>query len=95
MSTGRGCGSNTCRIRPRMAQLAKRIASVVNAARQQFADGIRCLIAVSPFVSRDLDHDFDHWQNGFAALVEQALITVPGVTVLELEEARSIGQERP
>ena len=74
-------------------QVARRAAGVLQAARQQFAGGIRCLVAVAPFLSRDLAHDYDHWQNGYAALVEQALLTVPGVAVLEVDEARAIGRE--
>lgn len=61
--------------------------------RRQFPDGIKQIIGVGPFLSRNLLHGFDHLQAGFAQLLEQALVREAGVAVIEVAEARAIGAE--
>ncbi len=74
-------------------ELAAKCRPIVAEVRRHFAGGIKQIIGVTPFVSRNLTHDYDHLQAGYACLLENALWIQPGVAVLETEEARAIGQE--
>jgi len=77
----------------RAREIAERAAAIVRKTQTRFSDGIRWMAAVPRFVSRDLDHRYDHLQAAYAALVENALRRVPSVAVVELEEAQSIRRE--
>ncbi|MEI8373532.1 MAG: hypothetical protein WCJ35_11960 [Planctomycetota bacterium] len=74
-------------------EAAKALVATVEAARQQFPKGVEQVIGVTHFVSKNLTHDDDHFQAAYACLLERALVSSPGVAVLEFEEARAIGQE--
>src|SRR5207249_7319717 len=74
-------------------RLAREAAQAVEETQQRFARGVERIIAVMPFVSRNLTHDFDHQQSGYAVLLQSSLADTPGVAVLEVEEARQIQQE--
>ncbi|MFM9961812.1 MAG: CsgG/HfaB family protein [Planctomycetaceae bacterium] len=77
----------------RADKLADEIALATADTRKKFARGVERIVAVSPFLSKNLTHEFDHLQFGFAALLGQGLSERPGVAVLEIEEARAIGEE--
>ena len=77
----------------RLDRLAGELADAVTDTRKKFARGVERIVAVSPFLSKNLTHEFDHLQFGFAALLGQGLSERPGVAVLEIEEARAIGEE--
>lgn len=66
---------------------------LVDDTRRRFASGIRQLIGVTHLLSKNLVHDYDHLQTGYAHLLEAALVSFPGVATVELEEARAIGRE--
>jgi hypothetical protein len=74
-------------------ELVRDIVGIVQATRRRFAGGIRQIVGVTHFVSKNLTHDFDYYQAGFAHLLESALIAPPGVAVIETEEARAISEE--
>ncbi|HLQ43717.1 MAG TPA: CsgG/HfaB family protein, partial [Planctomycetaceae bacterium] len=74
-------------------RLVQDMVGSVEETRQQFAHGVERIVAVSPFLSKNLTHEFDHLQFGFAALLGQSLSERPGTAVLEIEEARAIGEE--
>ena len=76
-----------------MTDSAKSIVRIVESVRTRFADGIRQMIGVTHFVSKNLTHDYDHLQAGFAYLVESELMRERGVAVIETEEARAIAEE--
>jgi hypothetical protein len=59
----------------------------------RFEAGVKQIIGVSYFVSRNLVHDYDRLQAGYANLLSSALSSSPGVAVIEIEEARSIRLE--
>lgn len=61
--------------------------------RDRFRNGVERVIAVSPFLTKNLSHDFDYLQYAFSALLGQALSQNRGVAVLEIEEARAISSE--
>ena len=72
------------------------VAGVVKAAKQtreRFAGGIRNTVGVLPFLSDDLAHDFDHLQLGLCRLLQEELLSVAGIAVIEVEEARAISAE--
>jgi hypothetical protein len=70
------------------------VAKALKRVRKRFADGIRCTVGVLPFVSDDLTHEFDQLQMGLCRLLQESLFGIPGVAVIEVEEARAIAQER-
>jgi hypothetical protein len=72
---------------------ARHVAKVVGDTRARFPAGITLLLAVPNFVSRNLIHDFDTLQAGYAGLLAGTLSLQQGTTVLEIEEARSIVRE--
>jgi len=74
------------------AALSLQCETVVRETRQHYAKGVRHLIAVTPFLSKNFTHDYDHLQAGYKGLVENALSVYPGVAVLEIDEARAIPQ---
>lgn len=61
--------------------------------QRHFRDGMKHLIAVLPFESNNLVHDFDALQTAYPALLQSALMRVPGVAVLETDEAHTIRGE--
>src|SRR5712691_143191 len=76
-----------------LEQLVQDVAGAVDETRKRFAHGVERIVAVSPFLSKNLTHEFDHLQFGFAALLGRSLSERPGTAVLEIEEARAIGEE--
>ncbi len=74
-------------------QLADKVAQLVLQTRRHFSGGIRQLIGVPHFVSKNLTYEHNHLQAGYAHLIENALASVPGVAVIETEEAQAIGRE--
>lgn len=77
----------------RLDQVVTSLAAEIERTRMKFARGVEQIIAVSPFLSKSLTHEFDHLQFGLAGLLGQALSEQPGTAVLEIEEARTIGIE--
>jgi hypothetical protein len=77
----------------RLEPACRSCAAAVDHTRQQFSEGVRQVIAVTPFLSKNLVHDCDHLQAGQAYLLQSALIGYPGVAVVETEEARAIRRE--
>ncbi len=67
--------------------------SMINDVRRQFPTQIQYIVGVSPFLSKNLTREYDRMQVAYARFLEQALLTVPGVAVLEFEEARAIQRE--
>lgn len=74
-------------------ELARLCEQLAIETRTQYAGGVRELVAVTPLLSKNLTRDFDHLQTGYAALLGRAISQVPGTAVVEIEEARAIGQE--
>jgi len=73
--------------------LAATVAARVLETRERFSGGIRQVLGVPAFVSRNLTHDYDRFQAGYANLLAGALMSLPGVAVIETAEAREIGRE--
>jgi hypothetical protein len=76
-----------------LARTARSVAAEMDRVRVHFADGIRLVIGVTPFVSRNLEHQHDHWQCRYAELLSNSLAGQPGVAVIEVDEARAILKE--
>jgi hypothetical protein len=77
----------------KLPDLSKRCAEIVGKVSEQFAGGIRQIVGVSPFMSKNLVHDYDALQAAFAMLLEAGIIVRPNTAVIEIEEARAIGRE--
>lgn len=75
-------------------QAARRVTSQLGRVRQHFAGGVKLLIGVPPFLSQNLEHDYDHLQSRWSGLLGNALSLSPGVAVVEVEEARAIVKEQ-
>jgi hypothetical protein len=73
--------------------LARTIVGRIAETRQRFSGGIRQVFGVPAFVSRNLTHDYDRLQLGYANLLAGALMSLPGVAVIETAEARQISRE--
>jgi hypothetical protein len=69
------------------------LTTIVGETLGRFSSGVKQIIGVSYFASRNLIHDYDHLQGGYANLLGNALSTVPGIAVIEIEEARAIRLE--
>jgi len=66
----------------------------ITQALAKHAEAITEIYAVPPFVSNDLMRHNDALQTGYARLVEQALLDQQGLVVVELAEARALGNEQ-
>lgn len=92
----RGIRLTTVYLSAEKAQLESTGAAVCKAARDtlaRFADGVSQIVAVSPFVCKNIVHSHDYLQSGFAELIRTGCLALPGVAVVELNEARAIRQE--
>ncbi len=67
--------------------------AAVDRVRRRFPAGVKQVVGVSHFVSKNLVHHYDHRQAGYGYLLQHALALQPGTAVLEIEEARAIAQE--
>lgn len=74
-------------------EICDHCARVIRQSLRHFDQGIRYLIGVPSFVSRNLTREHDSFQEAYASLVQAALLQTPGVAVLELVEARAIADE--
>ncbi len=72
---------------------ARKALALIASALRKYAETIREVYAVPPFLSRDLGHQNDHLMSAYAKLVEQVLLAQPGVLVVEIEEAETIARE--
>jgi hypothetical protein len=64
------------------------------AAVRRFAGGVRRVVAVPDFVSRDLTFDRAFLQSDYPELIRAACRREPGVAVVAVDEARAIAAER-
>lgn len=76
-----------------LEQIASQCAEWVRRVRQRYAGGVRRIVAVAPLVSENLTHDYDYLETAYARLLQSSLLSMPGVAVLEIEEARHIAEE--
>jgi hypothetical protein len=74
-------------------KIAEECATVVQTTRKKFTGGIRHIVCVTPFLSKNFTHKHDHLQYGYASLLKSSLSDLPGVALVETEEARAIGDE--
>ena len=72
------------------------VTALLTAAREgikKHATKVTEVVAVPPFVSRDLSTEHDHLKAALARVAEQAAQARPGVQTLELEEAQALAKE--
>lgn len=75
-------------------RVAERCTTVVRTTRKRFVGGIRHIVCVPPFLSKNFTHKHDHLQLGFASLLKGSLSDLPGVALVETEEAKAVGLNR-
>ncbi len=73
--------------------IATRCATAVDATIAHVGGGLKYVIGVTPFLSKDDDYQHAHLQQAYSQLLQQALLSVPRVAVIEIEEARAIANE--
>ncbi len=73
---------------------ADRVTEIITEIREKYADGIKQIIGVVPFVSKNFVHDYDYLQASYAYLLQNKLAELRGVAVLEVEEAKAIREEK-
>jgi hypothetical protein len=76
-----------------LAEMCNQFAAVIRTTLGSLSRDVRCLVTVPPFPSQNLTRTYDSLQDGYALLLQMALIEMPGVAVLEVDEARSIRDE--
>ncbi|MBU1909235.1 MAG: hypothetical protein KJ726_04230, partial [Verrucomicrobia bacterium] len=69
------------------------IVAEIRSALSRFPDGIRTIVTVPDFISRDLGFDHSHLQADLADLLREILLQKQGLAVVEINEARSIAVE--
>lgn len=76
-----------------LGRIVERIKGAVLDTRKSYPQGVQQVVGVAPFVSRNLTHEFDYLQRRYAYQLQQTLAAVPGVAVMETEEALAIQNE--
>ncbi|NLX24270.1 MAG: hypothetical protein GXY55_21690 [Phycisphaerae bacterium] len=69
------------------------VAGMVDRVINQYASGLLRVVAVPPFVSDNISHEYDPLRTRFAHVVESALALYPGTAVLEFDELQAIRRE--
>ena len=69
------------------------IAPLVQSVQKRFPQGLKQVLAIPPFLSRNLVQDYDALQSRYAQLLAGRLMLEEGVAVIESEEARAIARE--
>lgn len=77
----------------KLEKTCQALTEIVGETLERFRDGVKQIIGVSYFASKNLVHDYDHLQTGYANLLGNALSSLPGIAVIEIEEARAIRLE--
>ena len=72
---------------------AARLEELVAAGLARHGEAIREIYAVPPFVNDDLGLGHDHLKEAYAKVLEQAILSEPGMLVVELAEAEALAQE--
>jgi hypothetical protein len=74
------------------ADVATLLAAVKDGLRKH-GEKVTDVVAVPPFVSRNLESNYDHLKLAFAKLAEAEALDRKGVVVVELEEAEAMAKE--
>ncbi len=74
-------------------QLASQCMEQVVKTRDRFAGEVKQIVGIAPFQSKNLVHDYDHFQMGWQRLSQVEFLARQGVVAIEIEEARLIQKE--
>lgn len=85
-------GELNLELRP-VDQQAVFLARYIQDRRQQFAAGIHTIVGLAPLACRNIEHGFDHLQQRYFDMLTGRLMTIPGLALLEMPEARTIASE--
>lgn len=73
--------------------LAQDLAQATTEIHKRFPQGVKQIIGVGPFLSKNLLHDYDFLQRSYATLLMERLLESPRTAVLDLDEYRALGEE--
>lgn len=73
--------------------LVRQVHAAIDQARERMGRPITLIAAVPPFISDDFTYDYAAMKGAYAEVVRQSLLRRPGAVLVELEEARAIGEE--
>jgi hypothetical protein len=83
------CAQNTGHLAADAETLRGMALRAVAATRQP----VRAVCAIPPFVCADLGFDDSRWKGTYARLAEMELMTMPGIVVVEFQEAQALSEE--
>lgn len=69
------------------------LAKLVDQGLAKSREELTHVFAVPPFINQDLTYEYDYLKGTYARLLEQTLLEVPGVLVVELQEAEALARE--
>lgn len=67
--------------------------TTVNDGIKKHGEQVKAIVAVPPFVNRDLGAEYEHLKGAYAKLAESAALARAGTVVVELEEAQALAKE--
>ncbi len=74
-------------------ELVGRIIQLIQATNQHYADGIKAVVGVAPLTPENLEQGDDSLSTTYRDLLQGELSLLPGVAVIEMDEARAIAGE--
>jgi len=74
-------------------EIAEEVAKFVLDVKTKFHSGILSVIGLSHFISKNFTHKYDFLQTRYAWVLGNALAAIPGIAVIDTEEAHEIGKE--
>ncbi|MCB1130432.1 MAG: hypothetical protein KDN05_04830 [Verrucomicrobiae bacterium] len=73
--------------------LVNRIIRLIRNANEHYANGIKAVVGIAPFTPENLEQGDDNLSTIYQELAQGELSLIPGVAVIETEEARAIAGE--
>lgn len=69
------------------------VVALIHRCSRQYAQGVKAVVGVAPFTPDNLEHDYDSLSTAYRDLLQGKLSLLPGVAVIEMDEARAIAAE--
>jgi len=74
-------------------ELVGRLIRLIQTTNQHYAGGIKAVVGVAPLTPENLEQGDDHLSTTYRDLLQGEFSLLPGVAVIELDEARAIAAE--
>jgi len=69
------------------------VVDLIHHCSRHYAKGVKAVVGVAPFTPGNLEHDYDSLSTTYRDLLQGKLSLLPGVAVIEMDEARAIAAE--